>query len=56
MDPGHLLYLSRQDVIDVGLSTPEIIDALEEMFREKGRGRTEMPSNPGTRTPRCLTI
>ncbi|MBI4345611.1 MAG: ornithine cyclodeaminase family protein [Elusimicrobia bacterium] len=42
-----MLYLSRRDVEKVGLSMPEIIAALEEMFREKAAGRTEMPPKPG---------
>lgn len=42
-----MLYLSRRDVERVGLSMREIIDALEEMFREKAAGRCEMPPKPG---------
>jgi len=42
-----LLYLSRSDVEAVGLPMPEIIDAVELMFSEKGAGRTEMPPKPG---------
>jgi ornithine cyclodeaminase/alanine dehydrogenase len=45
-----LLYLSRKDVEHVGLTMPEIIQALEEMFREKGEGRVEMPPKPGIHT------
>lgn len=44
--PG-LLYLSREDVAAVGPSMGEIIAALERMFKEKGRGRVEMPPKPG---------
>lgn len=44
--PG-LLYLSREDVAAVGPSMAEIIAALEAMFKEKGRGRVEMPPKPG---------
>lgn len=48
---GHsLLYLSRSDVERVGLTMSEIIGALEEMFREKGAGRVEMPPKPGIHT------
>ena len=50
MQPNSILYLSRQDVEDVGLSMPAIIDALESMFREKGEGRVEMPPKPGIHT------
>jgi len=44
---SELLYLSRADVEAVGLSMSEIIGALEDMFREKGEGRVEMPPKPG---------
>ncbi len=46
----RLLYLSRADVEAVDLSMREIIDALEQMFREKGAGRVEMPPKPGIHT------
>jgi len=39
----ELLYLSRADVVAVGLSMAEIITALEKMFTEKGEGRVDMP-------------
>jgi len=42
-----LLYLSRADVERVALPMSEIVAALEEMFREKGEGRVEMPPKPG---------
>lgn len=44
---SNLLYLSRADVERVGMPMPAIITALEEMFREKGEGRVEMPPKPG---------
>jgi ornithine cyclodeaminase/alanine dehydrogenase-like protein (mu-crystallin family) len=47
VNQGRLLYLSRADVEAVGPSMPEIISAVEDAFREKGRGRTEMPPKPG---------
>jgi len=43
----ELLYLSRGDVEDVGLTMKEIIDAVEDVFREKDLGRVEMPPKPG---------
>jgi len=46
----RLLYLSQADVASVGLTMPEIIAALEQMFREKGEGRVEMPPKPGIHT------
>jgi len=44
---ADLLYLSRRDVESTGLSMAGIIDSLERMFKEKGRGLTEMPPKPG---------
>lgn len=46
-DSRSLLYLSRADVESVGPSMGDIIEALERMFRDKGRGRVEMPPKPG---------
>ena len=45
-----VLYLNREDVATIGLSMPVIIDAVENMFREKGEGRVEMPPKPGIHT------
>jgi ornithine cyclodeaminase/alanine dehydrogenase-like protein (mu-crystallin family) len=45
-----LLYLSRADVERAGQTMPEIIAALESMFREKGEGRVEMPPKIGIHT------
>ena len=50
MNNGQLLYLSKSDVQDVGLEMKKIIDLLENMFREKGEGRVEMPPKPGIHT------
>jgi ornithine cyclodeaminase/alanine dehydrogenase-like protein (mu-crystallin family) len=47
MSEHRLLYLSRADVEAVGVSMPEIIDALGEAFRQHGEGRVEMPPKPG---------
>lgn len=38
MNKDKILYLSRKDVEEVGLSMPEIIKALDSMFKEKGSG------------------
>jgi ornithine cyclodeaminase/alanine dehydrogenase len=46
----QLLYLSQADVASIGLTMAEIIAALEQMFREKGEGRVEMPPKPGIHT------
>lgn len=50
MTTGSILYLSRQDVEACQLPMREIIDALDAMFKEKGRGKTEMPPKPGIHT------
>jgi len=50
MNTDTVLYLSRKDVETVGLSMPEIIDALDSMFKEKGESRVEMPPKPGIHT------
>jgi ornithine cyclodeaminase/alanine dehydrogenase-like protein (mu-crystallin family) len=47
---SSILYLSRADVEAVALPMTEVIEALEEMFREKGAGRVEMPPKPGIHT------
>ncbi|MEI2690501.1 MAG: hypothetical protein V9H69_12680 [Anaerolineae bacterium] len=47
MSEHRLLYLSRADVEAVGVSMPEIIDALGEAFRQHGEGKVEMPPKPG---------
>jgi ornithine cyclodeaminase/alanine dehydrogenase len=44
---AELLYLSRADVESVQLPMPAIIEAVEDVFREKALGRTEMPPKPG---------
>jgi len=43
----EVLYLSRKDVEKVGLSMAEIIETVEDSFREKGEGRVEVPPKPG---------
>jgi ornithine cyclodeaminase/alanine dehydrogenase len=47
---GKLLYLSRQDVEAVDLSMSTIIQALEQMFLQKGLGQAQMPPKPGIHT------
>ena len=42
-----ILYLSRRDVVDVGLPMHDIVPCLEQVFREKAEGRLEMPPKPG---------
>ena len=43
----EVLYLSKKDVEKVGLSMAEIIETVENSFREKGEGRVEVPPKPG---------
>src|SRR3972149_1097503 len=50
MKPDRFLYLSRSDVESLAVPMADIIAALEEMFREKGEGRVEMPPKPGIHT------
>jgi ornithine cyclodeaminase/alanine dehydrogenase-like protein (mu-crystallin family) len=50
MEQNKLLYLSRADVESVSLGMKEIIDLLEQAFREKGQGKVEMPPKPGIHT------
>jgi ornithine cyclodeaminase/alanine dehydrogenase len=50
MNANTFLYLSRKDVETVGLPMAEIVDALDQMFKEKGEGRVEMPPKPGIHT------
>ena len=47
MQTNELLYLSREDVVNTGVSMADVIDSLEVAFREKGEGHTEMPPKPG---------
>ena len=47
MTDNCLLYLSKEDVVSVGLGMAEIIELLEQAFLEKGAGRVEMPPKPG---------
>jgi len=47
MAERKLLYLSRSDVKAVGVGMAEIIESLELAFREKARGKVEMPPKPG---------
>jgi ornithine cyclodeaminase/alanine dehydrogenase len=47
MASNNLLYLSQADVVSVGLTMAEIVEALEKGFNEMGHGRVEMPPKPG---------
>ena len=47
MPKNQLLYLSKTDVVAIGVTMAEIIESLKVTFRAKGEGRTEMPPKPG---------
>lgn len=47
MDRMEILYLSKADVIQVGLEMKIILQLLEGAFRDKGQGKVEMPPKPG---------
>jgi ornithine cyclodeaminase/alanine dehydrogenase len=47
MEDHKILYLSKREVAETGLTMPEVIDAVESAFREKDEGRVEMPPKPG---------
>jgi len=46
----EILYLSRKDVEEVGMSFFEIAEAVQEALRQKYLGRIEMPPKPGIHT------
>ncbi len=50
MAVNEILYLSRRDIEDLALDIGEIIEAIDQMFREKGESRVEMPPNPWSHT------
>ncbi len=43
-------YLSYADVVSVDLKMADIVAIVEEMFRQKGMGKVEMPPKPGIHT------
>ena len=50
MSESELLYLSQADVVSLGITMAEIIEALAVAFREHGESRVEMPAKPGVHT------
>jgi ornithine cyclodeaminase/alanine dehydrogenase-like protein (mu-crystallin family) len=51
----ELLYLSRKDVEGLGISMKEILEVVDQGFRLKGLGKTEMPPKPGIHPrPNCF--
>lgn len=45
-----ILYLSRRDVEYTNITMREVINTVEAMFIEKGKGNVEMPPKPGIHT------
>ena len=43
----ELLYLSYQDISSLGIPLSDIIEVVEDAFRQKGQGMAEMPPKPG---------
>lgn len=43
----NLLYLSLDDVKATGVTMARVVDAVEEVLTEKGKGNVEMPPKPG---------
>jgi ornithine cyclodeaminase/alanine dehydrogenase len=43
----EVLYLSRADVEQLEIPITEVVQVVEESFREKARGRVEVPPKPG---------
>jgi ornithine cyclodeaminase/alanine dehydrogenase-like protein (mu-crystallin family) len=46
-----ILYLSRADIEDLDFQMVDIIDAVEEAFKELAAGKAEMPPKPGIHPP-----
>jgi len=47
MTGSNLRYLSRADVESLRIPMAEVIEAVEDALKEKGRGTAEMPPKPG---------
>jgi len=47
MSAPSLLYLSRDDVAGLGLPMADVLTAVEESFRRKGRGEVQLPAKVG---------
>ena len=43
----EILYLSRRNVEDLGMTMNEVLEVVDNGFRLKGLGKTEMPPKPG---------
>ncbi|MGD8506585.1 MAG: ornithine cyclodeaminase family protein [Candidatus Bathyarchaeota archaeon] len=44
---GEILYLTRLDIEKLDIPIIEVIQVVEDVFREKAAGRTEVPPKPG---------
>ena len=47
MDKIEMIYLSQTDVLEVGVTMPEVINLVEKGLHEHGKGRVENPPKPG---------
>ena len=43
----EILYFSRKEIEELGVSMKDVLEALDNGFRLKGLGKTEMPPKPG---------
>ena len=50
MEHGKVLYLSRKAVEEINLPMIAVISVLEQVFKEKGAEKVEMPPKPGIHT------
>lgn len=47
MDQIEMIYLSQKDVLEVGLTLPEVIELVEKGLYEHGKNQVENPPKPG---------
>ena len=56
MKTNSILYLTRKDIEYINLPMSEIIEALDKMFKEKGKAKIEMPPKIGIHTQKDAFI
>jgi len=49
MSDGELLVLGREELVELGLTWAEIVDVLEDAFRQKAAGLVQNPPKPAVR-------
>ena len=47
MERVEMIYLSQEDILDLGISLREVINLVEKGLYEHGMGRVENPPKPG---------